>query len=76
MSAFADPYSDYKAERDRRTTRAINDEQTFACLYCMDLGVVWEPLMQDAPIEPRGNPRREQTCPMCKKGKPNADQDG
>lgn len=61
-----DPYDSYKAERDRRTHEAIYEDAEFDCLYCMDLKVVWEPLMQDAPIN-RFNPRREQPCPMCQR---------
>lgn len=62
-----DPYGDYKTERDRRTGEAIGARAEFDCLYCMDLKVVWEPLLQDAPIN-QYNPRREQPCPMCTKG--------
>lgn len=65
MSAFEDPYGDYETERDRRTVQAIDREKEFSCLYCMDLRVVWEPDVMDAPIDD-WNPRKEKPCPMCK----------
>lgn len=68
MSAFEDPYGSHYAERRARLGQALRHEVEFNCLYCMDLKVVWEPDIQDAPID-RWNPRREKPCPMCKKGK-------